>query len=73
MWYLHGDEQQGCIAQLQSFYVYEVLPKLVSSCYFVLLFPLLLVDFIFSFFLTKAQVVEDSSNLYLHIDRLKFG
>lgn len=36
MWYLHGDEQQGRIAQLQSFYVYEVLPGLVSSCYFLL-------------------------------------
>ena len=29
MWYMHGDEQQGRIAHLQSFYVHEVLPKLV--------------------------------------------
>ncbi len=36
MWYLHGDEQQGRIAHLQSFYVYEVLPKLVCSIYHLL-------------------------------------
>lgn len=35
MWYLHGDEQQGRIAQLQSLSVYKVLPELVSNCYFI--------------------------------------
>lgn len=31
MRYLHGDEQQGCLAQLQPHFVYEMLQELVST------------------------------------------
>lgn len=31
MWHLHGDKQQGRLAQLQSFIVYEMLSELVSK------------------------------------------
>lgn len=34
MWYLHGDEQQGCAAQLQPLVMYEMLQKLVSKLWF---------------------------------------